>query len=134
MTKRILVVDDEVDFSELLKFRLRQLDYEVVTAATGSEALNRARRQLPDAILLDLMLPDLDGLMVCEILGQQPSTCDTPVFMITAITSAVIAEAARNAGARGFFTKPLNFDALKRQLEVTFAETPNNAALYSSPG
>ena len=122
MTKRILVVDDETEFSELLEFRLRLLNYEVSVAASGTEALAKARREQPDAILLDLLLPDLDGVTLCEIMAQEPATCDTPVFMITAVASEVTAAAARNAGVRGFFSKPLNFAELKRQLEATFAE------------
>ena len=102
MTKRILVVDDEEDFSELLQFRLRHLDYEVLSAATGTEALNRARCEAPDVILLDLLLPDLDGLTVCEILRRQLSTRETPIFLITGVTTEATQHAARIAGADGF--------------------------------
>ena len=116
MTKRILVVDDEEDFSELLQFRLRHLDYEVLSAATGTEALNRARRESPDVILLDLLLPDLDGLTVCEILRRQLSTRETPIFVITVVTTEATQHAARIAGADGFFGKPLDFDQLKASL------------------
>jgi len=124
MTKRILVVDDEADFSELLQFRLRHLDYEVLSAASGTEALNKARNELPDVILLDLLLPDLDGLTVCEILRRQPSTRETPIFLITAVTTEATQHAARIAGARSFLGKPVNFERLKRQLEAALAPSP----------
>lgn len=121
MTKRILVVDDETEFSELLQFRLAIRDYEVLAAANGTEALNTARRELPDAILLDLLLPDLDGLTVCEILRQQPSTRDTPIIMITALSSETTRAAAKLAGARACLGKPLDFAELQRQLEAALA-------------
>ena len=61
MPKLILVVDDEADFSEVLQFRLRNCHYEILAAATGTEALHKARCHRPDAILMDLLLPDLDA-------------------------------------------------------------------------
>lgn len=118
MAKLILVVDDEADFSELLQFRLRDREYEVLSAATGTEALDKARRHLPDAILLDLLLPDLDGLTLCEILRRRLSTRDTPVIMISAVSSEVTRRSARLAGASAFFSKPLDFDSLRTQLEL----------------
>lgn len=121
MTKRILVVDDEGDFSEVLQFRLRNLDYEVLSAASGTEALNRARCEAPDVILLDLLLPDLDGLTVCEILRRLPSTRKTPILLITAVTTEATQHAARIAGASGFISKPLDFEGLKSQLNVVLA-------------
>jgi CheY-like chemotaxis protein len=121
MTKRILVVDDETEFSEMLQFRLRHLDYEVLAAANGAEALNKARSESPDVILLDLLLPDLDGLTVCEILQRLPSTRETPIILITAVTSEATQQAARMAGASGFLGKPLDFEELKRKLEVALA-------------
>lgn len=125
MTKCILVVDDEKDFSELLQFRLRHLDYEVLAAANGAEALNKARCESPDVILLDLLLPDLDGLSVCEILQRLPSTRETPIILITAVTSEATRHAARVAGASGFLGKPLDFEELKRKLEAALARPPD---------
>jgi CheY-like chemotaxis protein len=68
--KRILVVDDEKVFSDLLQYRLQGDHYEVACAGSSSEALEKARGFLPDVILLDLLLPDLDGISVCEILHR----------------------------------------------------------------
>jgi DNA-binding response OmpR family regulator len=124
VTKRILIVDDEPDFSELLQFRLRHLDYEVLAAATGSEALNKARSELPDVILLDLLLPDFDGLTLCEILRRRSPTREIPIILITAVTSEATQWAAKIAGASGFLGKPLDFDRLKEQIETVFAARP----------
>jgi DNA-binding response OmpR family regulator len=124
MTKRILVVDDELDFSSLLKFRLVILDFEVLTAASGSEALKKARTESPDIILLDLLLPDLDGLTICEILRRLPSTRNTPIILITAVSTEATRAAAKIAGACGFLSKPLDFEELKRQLDAALASPP----------
>ena len=82
---RVLLVDDEPDFVELLEFNLLRRGFEVITAATGMQGLNVARRESPNVILLDLMLPDLDGFSVCEILRAQLSTRDTPVIILSAL-------------------------------------------------
>jgi DNA-binding response OmpR family regulator len=124
MTKRILVVDGEAGPSKLLQFRLRNLDYEVLSANSGTEALNRARCESPDMILLDLLLPDLDGLTVCEILRQLPATRKTPVFLLSAVTSEATRCAAKIAGASGFLEKPRDFDQLAALFKTVFASKP----------
>ncbi len=126
MTKRILVVDDEIEFSELLQFRLRSLNCEVLAAATGTEALNTARSELPDVILLDLLLPDFDGLTLCEILRRRSPTREIPIILITAVTSEATQQAAKIAGVSGFLGKPLDFDRLREQLEMVLAGRPSD--------
>ena len=121
MTKRILVVDGEMDSSELLQCRLRHLHCEVLSANSGTEALTRARCESPDVILLDLLLPDLDGLTVCQILRRLPSTRETPVFLLSAVTSEESQFAAKIAGANGLISKPLDFDHLEGQFKIAFA-------------
>ena len=85
MKPRVLIVDDEPDVLELVDFRLSGEGFEVVRAANGLEALTKARCESPQVIVLDLMLPDLDGLMVWEILRAQPSTRDVPVVVFSAL-------------------------------------------------
>jgi DNA-binding response OmpR family regulator len=80
---------------------------------------------LPDVILLDLLLPDLDGLTLCEILRRRHSTRDTPVIMISAVSTDVTRHSAKLAGVRAFFSKPLDFEKLKAELEI--ALTPPQA-------
>ena len=121
MTKSILLVDDELGFSELLQFRLQDCGYKILSATNGAEALNQARQHLPDVILLDLLLPDWDGLTLCELLRRQPSTCDTPVIMVSAVATEVTRHSATVAGACAYFTKPLDFDGLKAKLQSVFA-------------
>lgn len=116
MSKRILVVDDEREFTDLLRYRLQGESYEVACAASGTEALEAARKLAPDAILLDLLLPDLDGVSICEILRRQPVTRNTPIILISALTSDPTQTAAKIAGANAYFGKPLDFSALKQLL------------------
>jgi len=122
MTKNILVIDDELEFSEFLQFRLRDCGHKLFFATNGTQALNQARQHLPDVILLDLLLPDLDGLTLCEILRRQLSTRDTPVIMISAVDGEVTRKSARIAGACAYFTKPLDFEGLKTKLAEVLAE------------
>ena len=108
MRQKILVVDDEPDIVELVAFNLRAEGYEVVTAASGPQALNQARATLPDLIVLDLMLPELDGLSVCEILHRLPSTAPIPIIMLTAWKSEISRLIGLNVGASDYITKPFS--------------------------
>ena len=74
MKPKILVVDDEPEAVELVEFNLKQAGFEVVTAADGAEALKKARALLPNLIVLDLMLPEVDGLEVCKMVRRDPAT------------------------------------------------------------
>jgi DNA-binding response OmpR family regulator len=108
MHHKILVVDDEPDIVELVAFNLRAEGYEVVTAANGLEALNQARASLPDLIVLDLMLPEIDGLSVCEILHKLPSTAPIPVIMLTAWKGELPRMIGLDTGAEDYITKPFS--------------------------
>ena len=87
MIPKVLIVDDEPDVLTLALHLLESEDWKVITARSGSDVLDPARTGLPDVILMDLTLPDIDGLAVCEILRRQPSTRDIPVLMMTAMAS-----------------------------------------------
>ena len=121
MTKRILVVDDEKEFLDLLKYRLNGNCYEVTCAGSGAEALEQARKSAPDLILMDLLLPDLDGISVLEILRRQPATRRTPIIMISAVTSDPTRSAAKVVGASAYLGKPVDFSALAHLLELLLA-------------
>ena len=108
MRHKILVVDDEPDLVELVSFNLRAEGYDVVTASNGMEALNQARSVLPDLIVLDLMMPELDGLSVCEILRRLPSTAPIPVIMLTAWKSELTRIIGLDSGAEDYITKPFS--------------------------
>jgi len=115
MLPRILIVDDEGDFIELMKFRLANLGCEFLVAGDGVQALSQARQFKPDLILLDILLPDLDGLSVCEILRRQPGTKKIPIIFMSALTSDVTRRTA-SMNADDFFTKPLDLNRLEKRI------------------
>src|ERR1044071_7174766 len=81
---KILIVDDEPEAVELVEFNLKQAGFDILTAAEGAEALKKARVALPNLIVLDLMLPEIDGLEVCKMLRRDPATAAIPIVMVTA--------------------------------------------------
>ena len=105
---RILVVDDEPDAIELIRFNLKASGYEVLTAEDGEEALAKARKFSPDMILLDLMLPEIDGLEVCKILRRDPATASLPIIMLTAKASEIDRVLGLEFGADDYVTKPFS--------------------------
>jgi DNA-binding response OmpR family regulator len=125
MERRILIVDDELDFSELVQYRLSDCGYRFITVTNSTDALNSAWDTGPDLILLDLLLPDLDGLSVCEIFTRHPATLNIPIIMISAVGTDVTRYSAQVAGAREFFSKPVDFEKLKATIATIFnAQVP----------
>jgi two-component system, OmpR family, alkaline phosphatase synthesis response regulator PhoP len=118
MKPRVLLVDDEPDFRELLAYNLTRQDFEVFTAANGIEALNQARRWLPNVILLDLMLPDLDGFSVCELLHAQPSTANAVVIVVSALGGQSIQARSLETGVAGFLKKPVDLGSLGNRIRA----------------
>ena len=108
-------MDDEQDFVELVQFRLAGLGYELIVAADGVQALSQARQFKPNLILLDILLPDLDGLSVCEILRRQPATKKIPVIFMSALSGDVTKRSVA-MHAEDFFTKPLDLARLERRI------------------
>lgn len=105
---KILVVDDEPDALELIGFNLRNAGYEVVTADDGQEALRRARESLPDLVLLDVMLPEIDGLEVCKSLRRDAATRRIPIIMLTARAAEIDRVLGLELGADDYVTKPFS--------------------------
>lgn len=105
MKKKILVVDDEPMILELITFNLEQAGYEIIAAKTGLEAINQAEAHKPDAIVLDLMLPHLDGFQVC---GQLRKTSTIPILMLTAKNEEVDKILGLELGADDYLTKPFS--------------------------
>ena len=112
MLTKILVVDDEPDIVDLICFSLEKEGFTVFRAGTGTDALNKARAVLPDLIILDVTLPELDGITVCEILRRLPSTSGIPVVMITGWDTDAARQRGAKAGAREYVNKPFSSAAL----------------------
>lgn len=106
--KQILAVDDEEDILELVQFNLIKEGYQVFCAASGDEALKLANTHLPDLIVLDLMLPDIDGLEITKILKGEPTTKDIPIVMLTAKGEEADIVIGLELGADDYITKPFS--------------------------
>ena len=104
----ILAVDDEEDILELVTFNLAREGYRVSSATTGEEALKTARNELPDIIVLDLMLPGIDGLQVTKVLKNDRQTKDIPIIMLTAKGEEADIVTGLELGADDYITKPFS--------------------------
>lgn len=108
MKAKILVVDDEPDALELIGFNLEKAGFDVITAEDGVEALRKARELAPAAMVLDLMLPEMDGLDVCKSLRADPRTASTAIIMLTARAAEVDRVLGLELGADDYLTKPFS--------------------------
>jgi DNA-binding response OmpR family regulator len=126
--KKILVVEDDPDLVELLSFNLRGCGFTVSTATDGLDALKKARAIVPDLILLDLMLPELDGFGVCETLRREPATAGIPIIMLTAMSSQFARLAGLEAGANDYITKPFSPKQLVARVQSLLGQPAVQAA------
>lgn len=115
MSEKVLVVEDEAALRETLAYNLKRQGYETLTAADGRSALDVARSQRPDVILLDVMLPGLDGFEVCRILRQEMSV---PILMLTARTDEVDKVVGLEVGADDYLTKPFSMRELVARVKA----------------
>ena len=110
--KRILIVDDEEDIVNVLRFRLEANNYAVLSASEGQEGLNKARTEKPDLVILDLMLPKLDGYKVCRMLKFDESYKNIPIIMFTARVQKKDEELGMKMGADAYIAKPFEPEVL----------------------
>jgi DNA-binding response OmpR family regulator len=106
VAQKILVVDDEAVLVETIAYNLEQSGYQVVTVADGSSALEAAHSEAPDLIILDIMLPGIDGLEVCRQLRREQQTATTPIIMLTAKGDEIDKVVGLEVGADDYVTKP----------------------------
>jgi two-component system alkaline phosphatase synthesis response regulator PhoP len=111
-SKKILVVDDEVDLVKTLRFSLETEGYTVLASYNGEDALNQARKQNPDLVLLDIMLPKLDGYKVCRLLKFDKRYKHIPILMLSAKTQEKDKIIGMETGADEYITKPFDMDEL----------------------
>ena len=125
MRKKLLIVEDNSELLELLRLGLKEKGFLITTAANGLEAVKKARLQSPDLVLLDLVLPELDGFAVCEILRKDPTTASTPIIMLTGLTSEFTRYAGMESGADEYVTKPVSPDQLLPKIHHWLEQTPS---------
>ena len=105
---KILVVDDEVNITQILEFSIGAEGYEVISAANGEEAIDKARREQPDLIILDVMMPKIDGYEACRILKANPLTKGIPVVLLTAKGRDIDKRLGYEVGATDYIIKPFS--------------------------
>jgi DNA-binding response OmpR family regulator len=126
MSAKILIVDDEPAIVNMLAYNLKRANYDVLVARDGEEALAQARREQPDLLILDLMLPGLDGLEVCRALRRER---DVPIIMLTARDAEVDRVVGLELGADDYVVKPFSVrELLARVKNVLRRTTPQPAA------
>jgi len=121
-TKRILIVDDTEDIIKLVKMYLEYHHYEVITAYDGQEGLEKAKTNMPDLIILDLMLPKINGYKVCGLLKKDARYAKTPVILFTARAQGKDKQLGQQVGADAYITKPLEPEVLLAKINELLEE------------
>lgn len=135
MAQKILVVDDEAVLVETIAYNLEQAGYQVITVADGSSALAAAHSEAPDLIILDIMLPGIDGLEVCRQLRRESQTAITPIIMLTAKGEEIDRVVGLEVGADDYVTKPFGRRELLARVRALLrrASLPSASANTSPP-
>jgi len=130
---RILVVDDEEDLAELVRYNLTKEGYLVTCVGSGEQALGEARAQVPDLIVLDLLLPKVDGLDVCKQLKSDPKTQHIPIVMLTAKSEEVDMVTGLECGADDYITKPFSPRVLLARIRSVLRRRAKTAGTDDDP-
>ncbi|MDE3000786.1 MAG: response regulator transcription factor [Gemmatimonadota bacterium] len=136
MTGNILVVEDEVDIQEIVSYNLEKAGFGVVAVDSGETALESIRKRIPDLVVLDLMLPGMDGLEVCRLLKQDATTRDLPILMLTARAEEVDRVVGLELGADDYVVKPFSARELTLRVQAILrrlAEGRDPSAAESDP-
>jgi len=123
MKKKVLLVDDSNTVLLMEKMILAKGPYDIVTARDGAEGIAKAKSERPDVILLDVMMPNLDGLSACAALRADPDTAHIPIVMVTTRGEQANIETAFRNGANDYVTKPINGLELLTKLEYILGES-----------
>jgi CheY-like chemotaxis protein len=121
MTYCVLVVDDEMEIRHLLSMMLRLVGYETVEATDGIDALHKVSEQIPDALILDVMMPNMDGIEVCRILRSEAKTANIPIIMLSGKAQEEDIRAGIAAGANHYLAKPMIMEDLLHHLKDAIA-------------
>src|SRR5437879_5619097 len=124
MKKKILVVEDNTELLELLCLNCEDAGFATASATNGLDALDKARSFAPDLIVLDLVLPGMDGFAVCETLRRDPATAPVPVIMLTGLSSQFSRLAGLESGGTDFFIKPASPERLVSRINELLGTQP----------
>jgi two-component system, OmpR family, alkaline phosphatase synthesis response regulator PhoP len=122
MAKKVLIADDEEDVKAVLQMFLQARGYEVITAFDGLDAMDQVKREKPDVVLLDIMMPLIDGFEVCRKLKADPETQQIPVIMLSAAGHAGSIQKGLEVGAVDYLVKPYEPDQLLKLLQKILPE------------
>ena len=122
MSKSVLVVDDEKMTRDLLRLMLKGTGFTIFEAEDGYVALEQIEAHMPDIMILDVMMPGLDGLSVCQKVRSEPKTANMPVIMLSAKTTPTAIQDGLDAGANRYLTKPVGFKELLSNIEAVLGE------------
>jgi two-component system phosphate regulon response regulator PhoB len=120
MEKRILIIEDNIDFLNVLKARLEMNGYQTISENNGLIGLQTAKREIPDLILLDLMLPEMDGHKICRIIKFDQKLKHIPVIILTSRDTDADTESAKKCRADAFVLKTINFKILLEIIKEIF--------------
>jgi len=118
--KKILIADDEPDILEIIQFNLQEEGYEVITANNGDEAFEKAKRNQPDLIILDIMMPGKNGIEVCNLLRMMPQFSNTLIIFLSAMSDETTEIRGLETGADDYLTKPISPKVLVSKVNSLF--------------
>ncbi len=131
---RVLVVDDSLSVRKMVERSLQTKGFEVLAASSGAEAMERIGSAMPDLVVCDVVMPDVDGYRICEFVRAHPALGDTPVLLISGIVNASVLERASHVRSSDVLRKPFTADELARKVEELLASRSRAAAPVSPDG
>jgi two-component system phosphate regulon response regulator PhoB len=133
MRRKVLVVEDDPDQLEVTRMSLKAAGFAIGTASNGIDALKKAQTVSPDLILLDILMPGMDGFAVCETLRENPTTASIPVLMLTGLCSHISQLVAFDAGATDYLIKPFVPEELVSKVEKLLCRAQRLQAYHKNP-
>ena len=134
MNNKILIVDDEPDIVDLVSYNLKKDGFRVTTASDGEQGLHKIRKDRFDLVVLDLMLPGIQGVELCRIIRNDPKTADTPIIMLTAKGEEVDRVIGLESGADDYMTKPFSSRELIARIKAVLRRTGEKKTTEKSIG
>lgn len=124
-SRKVLIVDDDRTQTEILAYRLKKQGFQTLTENSGESGLKTALDERPDLIVLDIQMPDVDGLEICQRLNDEVATCAIPVIIVSGTEDTGVVRHARNAGSRYFVRKPYDPNVLLTLIQSALNDSSN---------